>query len=185
MNCEYSRGVLRPQDIFITCKIHCLAGQSWSFARLAGSLSISVGETHNAVARAKEAKVLTMAHGQLEVSRRRLLDLLTLGVPQIYYATKGPLCLGVPTSVYAPCHEKRFSVGSVPLVWPHATGSVRGESLLPLYPTVPRAVQHDPKLYEMMSLVDVVRTTEPKERKLAVEFLGKMIWENEGEKHGN
>lgn len=188
MNNEYplSRQMLRPQDVLVACKLFTLEGQEWTFSRLAGSLAISTGEIHNIVERCRCSGLITMPRKKLTVSKRKLFDLLTVAVSQIFYAIRGPLCLGVPTSVYAPCLAGRFPCemkGSVPLVWPYPTGTganlVRGESLLALYPTAPRAVAHDPALYELLALVDVLRTTESKEHKLAIEFLDKLIWKGE------
>lgn len=188
MNSEYPpfRSMLRPQDVLVACKLLALEGQEWTFSRLAGSLAISTGEIHNVVERSQCSRLITMPRGKLTVSKKRLFDLLTVAAPQIFYAVRGPLCLGVPTSVYAPCLTSRFpqrEIGSIPLVWPCPTGLsanlVRGESLQALYPTAPRAVAHDPILYELLALVDVVRTTDGKERKLAIDFLDKLIWKEE------
>lgn len=188
MNSEYPlfRQMLRPQDILVACKLLVLEGQEWTFSRLAGSLAISTGEIHNVVERSRCSRLITMSRGKLTVSKKRLFDLLTVAVPQIFYAVRGSLCLGVPTSVYAPCLTSRFPreiLGSVPLVWPYPTGTgsnlVRGESLLALYPTAPRAVVHDETLYELLALVDVLRTIDSKERKLAIDFLDKLIWKGE------
>lgn len=192
MNNEYPlfRQMLRPQDILVACKLLTLEGQEWTFSRLAGALAISTGEIHNGVERSRCSGLITMPRKTLTVSKKKLFDLLTVAAPQIFYAVRGPLCLGVPTSVYAPCLTSRFPheiLGSVPLVWPYPTGTgtglVRGESLLALYPTVPRAIAHDPALYELLALVDVLRTTESRERRLAIEFLDKLIWK--GEKRQN
>ena len=52
---------------------------------------------------------------------------------------------------------------------------MRGESLLPLYPTVPRAIQHDPDLYRLLAFIDVVRVGDSKDRRLATDLLERLI----------
>src|SRR5271157_3761185 len=126
--------------------------------------------------------LITLSRRRPTISKKKLFDLLTVSVPQVFYAVRQPMCLGVPTSMWAKALTGRFEVGKgdVPLVWSHPAGTVKGEGLAPIYPTVPRAVQHDSLLYEIMALVDVVRTAvEPCDRKLAVDLLDKIIWRDE------
>lgn len=174
--------MLRPQDVLVACKIFTFAGQEWTYSRLGGALSLSAGEAHNAVERGKVSGLVTMSRRTPAVSKKKLFDLLTVSVPQIFYAVRGAMCLGVPTSVWAkPLAGKfEFAKSDVSLVWPHPSGTVRGEGLVPIYPTVPRAVQHDSLLYEIMALVDVVRSAvEPCDRRLAIDLLDKIIWGEE------
>ena len=63
------------------------------------------------------------------------------------------------------------SASEAPPVWADPEGTVRGESLEPLYPTVPRAARADAKLYEWLALVDAVRAGRARERELAVKEL--------------
>ncbi|HEY3373180.1 MAG TPA: hypothetical protein VGK10_20175 [Prolixibacteraceae bacterium] len=58
---------------------------------------------------------------------------------------------GIPTAhSAAPLNEVIQS--TEPYVWPSGKGTVRGQSIVPLYPTVVDAVQNDPKLYELLAL---------------------------------
>jgi hypothetical protein len=62
-----------------------------------------------------------------------------------------------------------------PIVWPHPEGTVRGESLEPLYPSAVDAARRDDALYESLALVDALRIGRARERKLAVELIGKRL----------
>ena len=53
-------------------------------------------------------------------------------------------------------------------MWPDAEGTVRGEGLRPLYRSVPGAARRDPGLYELLALVDAIRSGRARERKIAV-----------------
>ena len=164
--------MLKPQDVLVACKLFTLGEAEWPVRRLAGSLSISVGETHAAIERGKAAGVLGIPRGRLNVGRRKLIDLVTVAVPQVYYAVRGSVELGVPAAMHAEPLEGVFSRDGrpIPLVWASDLGTVRGESLLPLYPTVPRAVQHDPALHRLLALVDVVRIGDAKDRRLSAVY---------------
>jgi hypothetical protein len=179
--------MLKPQDVLIACKLLSLGDARWTFSRLASSLSISVSESHEATERCKKAAVLATSKSRLFVVKRKFFELLTLAVPQIFYAVRGPIQMGTPTSVWAGPLASRFtsatwprgSGGDIPLVWPHEGGTVRGESLLPIYPTVPKIVGSDLALYEMLALIDVIRTAEIPDRKLAATMLEKIIWKDD------
>jgi hypothetical protein len=45
----------------------------------------------------------------------------------------------------------------LPVVWPHARGTVRGLALEPLHPMVPEAAIADPELWQRLALVDALR----------------------------
>ena len=60
-------------------------------------------------------------------------------------------------------------------VWEHSGGTVRGQAIIPLYHTVPNIVQNDEKLYELLALVDAIRTGTARISKIASEELEKRI----------
>lgn len=173
-----SNQMLRPQDVLLACKLFSLGDSEWIYARLAGSISISPSEAHAAVERCRAAGVLGTPRGKLTIARRKFFELCTVVVPQVFYAVRGPVESGVPTSIYAKPLEGVFQPDPrrvVPLIWPYESGSTKGESLLPIYPTVPRAVQHDEMLHKLLALIDVVRVGEAKERRMAIDLLDKLI----------
>ena len=169
--------MLKPQDILVACKLFTLGDAEWPMRRLAGSLSISLGEIHAAVERGRAAGVLGLPRGKLNVAKRKLFELATVAVPQVYYAIRGSVEIGVPAAMHAEPLKGVFPQDGrpVPLVWPSPAGTARGESLLPLYPTAPRAVQHDPDLHRLLALIDVVRVGDAKDRRLATDLLERLI----------
>lgn len=168
---------LKPQDVLIVLKLHCLAERDWSFVELGKSLGISVGEGHNAVNRAKASGLIYEREESLRVQPKKLFDFLVHGVPAAFFPVRGQVTRGMPTSVFAPPLSEKISVneGDIPLVWPTESGTVRGESLTPLYPTVPMAATQDKALYELLVLVDGLRVGKAREKKLSIEMLEKRI----------
>jgi len=57
------------------------------------------------------------------------------------------------------------------LVMPLAGGPVRGSEVKPLYRSAPRAASRDEQLYQMLAVVDALRTGRARERRLAEEAL--------------
>jgi hypothetical protein len=82
----------------------------------------------------------------------------------------------VPTSHSAPAFAGVFAPGSDDWVWPHPNGSVRGQGLQPLHPSVPFAAAQDAKLYEMLALFDALRVGRARERGMALKRLPLLIY---------
>lgn len=90
----------------------------------------------------------------------------------VYPVKPGSIERGIPTAhSAAPLKNSLNGWEDSGLVWPDPTGKVRGESLKPLYKSVPFAAQKDEKLYEALALVDAMRVGRARERNLAREML--------------
>jgi hypothetical protein len=180
--------VLRPQDVLVACKIHLLGKGRWTFATLSKSLGISVGEVHNAYARAKDSHLVVTVRNESTVSKKHLFELVTVAVPRVFYAVKGPIVSGLPTSIYGEPVRLRFQTpedGGTFVVWESAnvgrSREVKGEGLVPIYPTVPAVSLRDPSFYELFALIDVVRVGSTKDKKNANSMLEKLILAKDAE----
>ena len=158
--------VLRPHDVAVALQLAVVPGLP--FAELAERLRISVGETHNAVRRLKAARLVHLDQRRVAISS--LLDFLSAGVPYAFPAEVGAMARGVPTAHSAPVLAERFAPGE-PLVWPSAHGTVRGASIVPLYPGAPELPGHNETLYELLALTDAVRVGQAREKKMALDIL--------------
>lgn len=82
----------------------------------------------------------------------------------------------MPTGVSAqPLNQFFTNSNEAPLVWPTPDGNTRGQSLLPLHHSVTNSIQTDSKLYELLTLVDVIRCGAAREREIAITEIGKRI----------
>jgi len=68
-----------------------------------------------------------------------------------------------------------MSAGDYIYVWPDAKGKEKGQSVTPLFKSVPEVVKKDPRLYEYLALVDAIRLGNPRESKLAISRLEKRL----------
>jgi hypothetical protein len=83
---------------------------------------------------------------------------------------------GIPTSFSAPVlQDKLMSGGDLIHVWPDAYGNRKGQSITPLFKTVPGAVKKDPRLYEYLALIDAIRLGNAREANLANEILREKV----------
>lgn len=169
--------MLKPQDVLTALKLFCLGQSEWSFRDLGSMLGLSIGETHGSIKRLKEAALVYEREDVLRLANKRLHDFLVHGVASVFYPRRGQVSRGMLTGPFAPPIAERLALGEgdIPIVWPTADGRSRGESLAPLYPTVPEAAAADVVLYEMLVLVDTIRVGRAREKKLAAELLGKRL----------
>lgn len=162
--------ILKPQDVVILLKLVVLGSKPWTYQRLAVELSISQSEVHAGVRRAVAARLMndeTTTNGRPNYPALR--EFLIHGVRYAYPPKRGGLTRGMPTGYAAAPLNKLIAPSSdPPPVWPYAEGTVRGLSLEPLYPSVPAAAARDPKLYELLALVDAMRDGRARERNFAV-----------------
>jgi len=163
---------MKPQDVLILLKIVSDNSPSWNQKPMAEALGLSQSEVSEAVGRCKYAGLL--APNGKTVIRMALLEFLQYGLRYVFPIQPGAVVRGVPTSHSAsPLKEEIQS--SEAYVWPYGKGSVRGHSILPLYPSVPEAALKDAKLYELLALVDALRVGRARERELAVKELKKRL----------
>jgi hypothetical protein len=145
---------------------------------MARELGMSTSEVHNAIKRASVSQ-LTALHPDLgvwTVQRRNLLEFLMHGVRYVFPAERGALTRGIPTGTAAPILQPHFGPsGEPPLVWAHAEGTVRGQSLKPLYPSVPFAASRDPNLYAALAVVDSIRSGGARERSVAAQVMKSLL----------
>ena len=102
------------------------------------------------------------------INRSGLLELLLHGLRYVFPVEKGALTRGVPTAYAAtPLKEQIAPDGEPVPVWPFSEGTVRGYSFSPLHKNAPLAALEDPKLYELLVLVDSLRDGRAREREIA------------------
>lgn len=169
-----SQLVLRPQDLLVLLRLSLQKGPPPSYAVLGAELGLTASETHAAVERAVVAQ---LAHkdidGKPSVIKNALLLFVLHGARYCFPAVRGEITRGMPT-VYAAAPIKQLVVASnnePPPVWPHKSGTQRGMTLYPLYPSVPQAALGNPALYELLVLFDAVRAGSARERALAIPML--------------
>jgi hypothetical protein len=103
-----------------------------------------------------------------------LLEFLQYGIRYVFPQKPGPIVRGVATSHSASPLKEQIN-GAEEFVWPYAKGNVRGQSILPLYPSVPEAALKDKILYQLLALVDALRVGRAREKELALKELKKLI----------
>lgn len=170
--------MLRPQDILFVMKIKVIndSGERWTFESVGKAIGISASQAHLAMKRAVKSNLI-----RPDGTTRDKAILETLLATVHYFPGEfGGLTRGIPTSYAAAPLKDTISPGDEPPpVWPDPEGTVRGLAYEPLYKTAPLAARQDSKLYELLALVDAIRSGRKREAAAATEELAVRLQGNE------
>ena len=163
---------MKPQDILVLLKICVMPEGKWTISGLAESIGMSASEVHAAINRLETADLLFSRKPKVA----SVEEFIVHGLKYVYPAVIGRVCRGIPTAHSAPpLSTLVVSDKTDMLVWPCEFGTARGQSLKPLYISVPSAVKNDSKLYELLALVDAIRAGRAREKEIAISELKKYL----------
>ncbi|QAY91241.1 hypothetical protein [Pseudomonas sp. ACM7] len=151
---------------------------SYSVRALQASLGISKTEIASALKRCQYIGLLRVdPDTQLpRVNSKALLGFIEHGLRYVFPAKPAEMVRGIPTSFSAPMlQDKLMSGGDLIHVWPDAYGNRKGQSVTPLFKTVPGAVKKDHCLYEYLALIDAIRLGNAREANLANKILREKV----------
>ncbi len=167
--------MLKSQDCIILVKLLANPNRDWNQRELAKTLCISLSEINAGIKRLVAAGLLRKdIHNKLFPNIHAAEEFLVSGVKFFFPAKLGEYTRGVPTGVAAPLFHGVIAMGDYPIpVWPDVIGEKHGVALIPLHPSIPKALREnpDPNFYDMLVLIDVIRSGRPRERNLASIFL--------------
>lgn len=178
---------LRSQDIVVVLKLvaNREGSRRWTYAELSKALFMSPSQVFRSVDRAEAARLLNpptippppdfgdeLPRVWVWPNNNNLKEFLIHGVKYAFPVERGGPTRGIPTAEAANPLAKYFPQDfQLPPVWPYAKGQVRGTAFSPLYKNVPQASEHDPKLYELLALLDAIREGRAREREMAIREL--------------
>jgi hypothetical protein len=182
---------LHPQDIVVVLKLAANrdVGKRWTYADLSKDLFMSASQVFRSVERAEAARLLNaptvppssgfseeLPRVWLRPNNNNLKEFLVHGIKYAFPVERGGPTRGVATAE-ATCPLDRYFPQDFPLppVWPYADGPLRGIAFSPLYKNVPQAALRDPKLYELLALVDAIREGRAREREIAIRELSAIL----------
>lgn len=168
-----SHNGMRPQDVVILLKKITPAGRSLNNAQVAKELGISASEISEALERCRVARLVD--YDKQHVNLLALKEFMIHGLKYVFPVMPQAKVRGIPTAVSAPPMNGKILSGSDSYVWPDPKGNIRGESIKPLYRTVPIAVQNDSVLYSLLAIADVFRIGRAREVEIAKQELDSIL----------
>jgi hypothetical protein len=186
---------IKSQDVVVLLKLVSLQEQEeekgpgalqWSYQgdepysvrSLEALLGISKTEINASIKRSVSTglAIKDRETGRPKPNRRNLHSFIVHGLKFVFPAKPGAMTRGIPTAFAAPMLKGQLvSGGEYIYVWPSAQGRDMGQSVQPLFKSVPEAVQKDERLYEYLALVDAVRLGNQREAGLAGEKLSERL----------
>ena len=161
--------MLKGQDIVVLAALLSSAGSELTLAELSESVSLGLGPIHRSLGRLRDAGLVT-ADRQVRLAQTD--EFFAHSLRYIFPPRMRGETRGVPTSWAASPLRERLSVSEgLPLVWGRPDGKVRGIELEPIHPIVPEAALHDSALYELLALIDALRSGDARLRNLALSEL--------------
>ncbi len=151
---------------------------SYSVRGLEAALGISKTEVNASIKRCISSglAIKEPRTGRPVPNRRNLYNFIIHGLKFVYPAKPGAMTRGIPTAFAAPpLKNLLISGGNYIYVWPYASGKTMGQSVEPLFKSVPEAVKKDDRLYEYLALVDAIRLGNQREAGLATERLSERL----------
>lgn len=161
---DQKQTVMRPIDLLILLKITTYGDIPWFQKPLASDLNISQSEVSKSLRRSRFSGILDIASHK--VHNKVLLELLQHSVRYVFPQKPGPIVRGIPTAHSTSPLNSRVDNPKV-YVWASKDGQISGQQIIPLYPSVPAAALKDPRIYELLALVDTLRVGLAMERELA------------------
>lgn len=150
----------------------------YSVRSLEARLGISKTEVNASFRRILSTGMAVKDHetGQPKANRRNLYNFIVHGLKFVFPAAPGAMTRGIPTAFAAPMlKDLLLSGGNYIYVWPSAGGREIGQSIQPLFKSVPEAAGKDAELYENLALVDAIRLGNQREIGLAKERLSEKL----------
>lgn len=168
-----SQPTLRPFDVAVALRLVLVPEDRYE--PMAIALATSTSAVHRSVARLQHAGIC--GPGSRTVREDALTEFLVHGVRYAFPAVHGPERQGLPTACAHP--DVAGALGGEeqvrPLVWPMEGGSMRGETLVPLFNGVTKVASRDARLHQLLACVDVLRIGTAHQRSIAEALLRREI----------
>ncbi len=168
--------MLKPQDIFLLMKIIVKGDEPWTQGAIAIELGMSASEVNAGIKRMEAAKLLHKKTNKLVPIKVAVEEFLIHAIKYVFPATRGEPTRGIATAGSAQIFKSERSSSEDPTpVWPDPEGPIKGYAFEPLYRSVPFAVKRDTKLHDLMAIVDVLRSGNAQDIKVARTLLKKEL----------
>lgn len=142
---------------------------------MAYNLQISESEISESLRRSEYSGLISNVESK-SVNKLAFLDFLIYGLKYVFPAKPSGIGRGFATAHSAPPLNEKI-VSEENYIWEHAQGNTRGLIIEPLFKTVPNILEHNPILYELLSLTDGIRTGNSRVFSLSVELLKSKLLE--------
>jgi len=112
-----------------------------------------------------------------EVNKKAFMEFIQYGLRYVFPVKPAEITRGIPTTFSAPIlKSKLLSAGDFKMVWPDSRGKDMGQSVTPLYKSIPYAVRKDGELYAYLALLDAIRMGNARESNFALKLFKEKLF---------
>ena len=169
--------MLQPFDVLLALKLVVRTGYDTQ-AELANQLDVSASQVNRGLHSCIKSGLID--EFSRSVIKPALEEFLIHGAKYVFPGELGPIARGMPTAHSALPFATKMGPTNTVYIWPSAMGDARGESVRPIYKTVPFAASQDSRLYEALALLDAIRIGRARERNLATTAISTLIRNSNG-----
>jgi DNA-binding transcriptional MocR family regulator len=165
--------MVRPSDAVVLFALHNV-NDSWTLRSLGQRLGVQHSKVQRAVDRLEAA-------GLYDAQRRRVIphaaeEFVEHALKYLHPGREGAITRGVPTAWAAAPLNLEIVAADLPPVWPYVHGTVRGQAVAPLDPSLPALAQSWPAVAELAALSDAIRIGDARSRAAAKRHLHERIY---------
>ena len=149
--------LLKSQDVLLLCKL--LVQKKEGKVRqldLSQDLGITQSEVSTGFDRLIKSRLIDPNTKKPNLAMA--FEFLENSVKFFFPAETTEYTVGIPTSVFAKPLANLLLQKGESLVWPTIKGNKKGIGLKPIHESVPFATNLDPKLYELLAVLDALRS---------------------------
>lgn len=146
----------------------------YSVRGLSDELGFSKSEVANSLKRSMSVGLILLDRRtkRPRVNIKAVFNILQHSIRYVFPVKPAEIVRGIPTTFAAPILKgKLLSAGELKMVWADPMGNEMGQSIAPLYKSVPHAVRRDKELYAYLALIDAIRIGNARESGLATKLL--------------
>lgn len=151
---------------------------SYSLRNLEATTGISKTEVSAVLKRLQQCRLISsdLKTNLPLINRKACKEFVVHGLKYVFPIEYGSLARGIPTKFFAPALRGHlYSSGDLIAVWPDAYGTEKGQSVIPLFKTVPKAVKQDEQLYKFLAIVDAIRGGAARESQIASKLFEELV----------
>ncbi len=167
--------MLKSVDIYVLVALLALPrGDEWTQAAFAAQIGLAQPALTRSLQRLATADLWNRTERRVDIPGAE--GLLVHAARFLVPPRLGQPTRGLPTAHSAPPLAAMILANSA-TVWPDEEGGHMGTALAPLHPSAPRAARANPRLHELLALVDALRVGRARERTLAARLLHERLME--------
>jgi hypothetical protein len=152
---------MKRVDIYVLASMLVRKKNSETLEHWGARTGLSVSVLHRCLKQLLKSKLVVESDNGYEPIFRNVKEFLMAGFPYVFPEEKGKLQRGFVTGIDGSSLKGDFVDSEFPFVWANYEGDTKGFSIEPLHKAIPDLIASnrlDGNLYEILALLDVLRT---------------------------